>query len=141
MHAKEVTMISARTRSSIMDLESRMSAFVEVLNLPLKLAYVPDPSSAKYGEIKGNAILIYSPDPETAWLTLLHETTEFRLKALTSTYRRIINKLIEALEEEIYSRKESILNQVLSDFCRWRDLEDHTPTGQQQEEKEDTARI
>jgi hypothetical protein len=106
-----------------MDLESRMRSFVKKLGLPLEVEYTPNPCSPRHGEIKGKVVLIYDPDEEDAWHTLLHETTEYRLKDLTSTYRRIINKLIEALEEEIYSRKESILNQVLSDFCTWKELE------------------
>jgi hypothetical protein len=119
-----------------MDLESRMSAFVKKLGLPLEVEYFPDPDSPRHGEIKDNVILIYDPDEEAAWHTLLHETTEHRLKGLTSTYRRVINKLIEALEEEIYSRKESILNQVLSDFCTWKELEDSlAPTKQKQKQR------
>jgi hypothetical protein len=87
-----------------MDLESRMRAFVKKLGLPLKVEYFPDQDSPRHGEIKDSVILIYDPDEEAAWLTLLHEAAEYRLKDLTSTYRRVINKLIEALEEEIYSR-------------------------------------
>jgi len=72
-----------------------MREFVKRLGLPLDVAIVPDLNNPKHGEIKGATILIYDSDPEIAWTTLLHETAEYRLKALTSLCRRLVYKLLE----------------------------------------------
>jgi len=101
------------------DLETRMRAFVKKLGLPLDVCYAPDQNSPRHGEIKDNIIRVYDSDEETAWITLVHETSEYRFNAVTSIYRRIIDKLMEALADEVYSRKEDVLDRIIRDFHTW----------------------
>ena len=106
-----------------MSLEEKMRGFVKKVSLPLEVVHLPDPKNSRHGEIKGDAILIYDSDEEAAWTTLLHEITEYRLKPLIAPYRRLVNKLIEALEAEVYLQKERVLNEVVNDMKVWRNLE------------------
>ena len=82
-------------------------------------------------------VLIYDSDEETAWFSLLHETTEWRVKGLIAPYRRLVNKLIEALEDELYARKEQILDQVVKDFVAWKEFEQASAPTEQAKKKEE----
>lgn len=92
----------------------KMEKCLSELGVPLKLEWSPKPSSKVHGEIKGATIYIYDVNPEDAWSTFLHEIIEFKLKDLTSVYRALINKLIEAIEAITYKQKEEFINFIPS---------------------------
>jgi len=97
-----------------------MNELVKRLNLPLTVSHVPNLDGGRHAEIKGNVILIYDAEEETAWTSLLHEVVEYRLKTVTSTYRRLVNKLIEFVEAEVYAQKELTIERIIRDFETWR---------------------
>ena len=113
-------MLPKLPKNQTMTLEELMNEFVEKLNLPLEVTYVPDSKSSKHAEIKERVILVYDTDEETAWTSLLHELIEYRLRTVTSTYRRLTNKLIEFAEAEVYAKKELTIEQIIRDFETWR---------------------
>jgi uncharacterized phage-like protein YoqJ len=89
--------------------ERKMQAILDTLGVPLTVVWVPDTHQNKHGEIKSSTIFIYSPSESDAWNTFTHEVVEFKFKDVTSTYRAIINTLIEALEKLVYERKEQFI--------------------------------
>lgn len=100
-----------------------MREFVKRLNLPIEVTYVPDPSSPKHGEIKDSVIVISDANPETAWITMLHEVVEWRLRPVLKIYRDAVNSLISLLEQVAYREKEQALSSILNDFMVWRSLD------------------
>jgi len=75
----------------------------------LKLAWVPN-SGSKSGEVIGTTIRVYDLDQEKALDTLRHEFIEYVLtRDLVAPYKKLINKLISLFEEEMYDRKEKLV--------------------------------
>lgn len=79
------------------------------LGSELKLEWTPN-DSAKSGEVTGTTIRIYEADTTKALDTLRHEFIEYLLtRDLVAPYKRLINKLISLFEEEMYDRKEKLV--------------------------------
>ncbi len=75
----------------------------------LKLQWTPN-NGSRSGEITGGVIHIYEADQTAALDTLQHEFIEYVLmNELVAPYKRLINKLISAFEEEMYDRKERLV--------------------------------
>jgi vacuolar-type H+-ATPase catalytic subunit A/Vma1 len=78
----------------------------------LRLEWKPN-SGPKSGEVTGATIRIYEADPTKALDTLRHEFIEYLLtQALVAPYKRLINKLISLFEEEMYDRKERLVERL-----------------------------
>jgi hypothetical protein len=78
----------------------------------LELQWIPNDGS-KSGEVVGTAICIYETDPTKALDTLRHEFIEYLLmQDLVAPYKRLINKLISLFEEEMYDRKEKLIERL-----------------------------
>jgi hypothetical protein len=78
----------------------------------LKLEWSPN-NGPKSGEVTGTMIQIYEADLEKALDTLRHEFIEYLLtRDLVAPYKRLINKLISLLEEEMYDRKEKLVERL-----------------------------
>jgi len=78
----------------------------------LKLQWMPN-NGPKSGEVSGTAIRIYEADPTKALDTLRHEFIEYLLaRELVAPYKRLINKLISLFEEEMYDRKEKLVERL-----------------------------
>ena len=78
----------------------------------LELKWLPD-SSESSGEVIDRTIYIYEEDEARALDTLRHEFIEYILSTeLETPYKRIINKLITAFEEEMYARKERLVERL-----------------------------
>jgi hypothetical protein len=70
-------------------------------------------NGAKSGEATGGTIRIYEEDEATALETLRHEFIEYLLtRDLVTPYKALINKLISLFEEEMYDRKEKLIQRL-----------------------------
>jgi len=78
----------------------------------LKLEWMPN-NGPKSGEVEGTVIRIYEEDEAKALDTLRHEFIEYLLtRDLVAPYKRLINKLISLFEEEMYDRKEKLIERL-----------------------------
>jgi hypothetical protein len=78
----------------------------------LELQWTPNDGS-KSGEIAGTTIRVYEADATKALDTLRHEFIEYILtRDLVAPYKRLINKLISLFEEEMYDRKEDLVERL-----------------------------
>jgi hypothetical protein len=78
----------------------------------LKVEWVPN-DGPKSGEVTGTTIRIYEADTKKALDTLRHEFIEYLLtQDLVAPYKRLINKLISLFEEEMYDRKEKLVERL-----------------------------
>jgi hypothetical protein len=79
----------------------------------LRLQWVPN-NGSKSGEVTGGEIRIYEADEATALDTLRHEFIEYMLmNELVAPYKRLVSKLISLFEEDMYRRKESLVEKLL----------------------------
>lgn len=78
----------------------------------LKVQWTPN-NGPKSGEVTGTTIRIYEAEPTKAMDTLRHEFVEYILTTdLVAPYKRLINKLISLFEEEMYDRKEKLVERL-----------------------------
>ena len=78
----------------------------------LSLEWTPK-NGPKSGEVTGTTIRIYEADQAKALDTLRHEFIEYLLtRDLVAPYKRLINKLISLFEEEMYDRKEKLVERL-----------------------------
>ena len=83
----------------------------------LKVEWLPNNNSEKSGEVLGRTICIYEEDEAEALDTLRHEFVDYILSIEFETpYKRLINKLVAAFEEEMYGRKERLIKKLLKNF-------------------------
>lgn len=79
----------------------------------LKLEWMPN-NGPKSGEVTGGTIHIYEADEAKALNTLQHEFIEYLLmNELVAPYKGLVNKLISLFEEEMYKRKETLVEKLL----------------------------
>ena len=78
----------------------------------LKLQWAPN-KGPRSGEVTGTTIRIYEEDETKALDTLRHEFIEYLVtRDLVAPYKRLINKLISLFEEEMYDRKEKLVERL-----------------------------
>jgi uncharacterized protein Smg (DUF494 family) len=78
----------------------------------LKLQWMPN-NGPRSGEVTRGSIRIYEEDEAIALDTLRHEFIEYLLtQDLVAPYKRLINKLISLFEEEMYDRKEKLVQKL-----------------------------
>jgi hypothetical protein len=97
--------------NALRQLEAELDSLKERFQLAqeLKLEWIPN-NGPKSGEVTDTTIRIYEADPTKALDTLRHEFIEYLLtRDLVAPYKRLINKLISLLEEEMYTRKERLI--------------------------------
>jgi hypothetical protein len=83
------------------------------LTQEINLEWIPN-DGPKSGEVIDTTIRIYEADPAKALDTLRHEFIEYILmNELVAPYKQLINKLISLFEEEMYKRKEILVEKVL----------------------------
>jgi len=92
------------------NLENKLKNILDSLNLPLDVVWIPKANMPIHGEIKENVILIYDAGEKTAIDTFEHEVYEYKFKEVTKLYRVMVNSLIDIIEKEIYSRKETFFD-------------------------------
>ena len=82
------------------------------LGQELRLEWMPN-NGPKSGEVTGTTIRIYEEDETKALNTLRHEFIEYLLtRDLMAPYKRLINRLISLFEEEMYDRKEKLVQRL-----------------------------
>jgi len=82
----------------------------------LKVKWLPN-SNCKSGEVLDRTIYIYEEDEAEALDTLRHEFMDYIFSIeFESPYKRLINKLVAAFEEEMYGRKERLIEKLLKNL-------------------------
>jgi hypothetical protein len=93
------------------ELEKELMALMERLGINgLKVLWTPDDSSKLSGEVKGQVIHVYERDLEKARETLKHEVIDYFVSQPFEPLRRLTNKLIELVNDEVYKRKEKVVD-------------------------------
>ena len=76
----------------------------------LKVEWFPNSNEKKSGEALGKTIFVYEEDEAKALDTLKHEFIDYILSSeIVAPYQKLINKLIALFEEEMYERKEKLV--------------------------------
>jgi hypothetical protein len=92
------------------ELEKELKALMERLDINgLQVLWTPDESSKLSGEVKGQVIQIYEPSFEKARKTLKHEVIDYFVSQPIEPLRKALNKFIELLNEDVYKRKERVV--------------------------------
>jgi predicted nuclease with TOPRIM domain len=103
----------------IKQLELALSKLKEKFQMAdeLKVKWLPNNDCKKSGEVLGRTIYIYEEDETKALDTLRHEFIDYIISIEFETpYKRLINKLIAAFEEEMYGRKERLIEKLLENI-------------------------
>lgn len=79
----------------------------------LKLKWAPNGNNKKSGEVLGRTIYIYERDEAKALDTLRHEFIDYISIEFETPYKRLINKLVAAFEEDMYEKKERLIGRLL----------------------------
>jgi hypothetical protein len=83
----------------------------------LKLRWAPN-SGPVSGEVSGGIISVYEDNEAKALDTLRHEFIEYVLmNELVAPYKRLVNRLIGLFEDEMYRRKENLVEKLLGMCC------------------------
>lgn len=108
-----------RRSDVIIELERELSNLKDRFQMghELRLEWLPNGNSKKSGEVLGSVIRIYEEDEAKALDTLRHEFIEYVLTyELVAPYKKLVNKLISLFEEEMYERKEKLVEKILKVF-------------------------
>ena len=103
-----------RTSETLQRLETELGRLKDRFQMgqELRLEWTANDGS-KSGEVTGTTIRIYEAEPTKALDTLRHEFIEYLLtRDLVAPYKRLINKLISLFEEEMYDRKEKLVERL-----------------------------
>jgi hypothetical protein len=93
------------------ELERELRTLMEKLGINgLKVLWTPDASGKLSGDVKGQVVYIYEPDLEKARETLRHEVLDYFVSQPFEPLRRLTNKLIELVNDEVYKRKERVVD-------------------------------
>ena len=104
----------SRTNPTLQRLETELDHLKHKFQMghELRLQWTPN-NGPKSGEVTDTTIHIYEADPTKALDTLRHEFVEYILvNELVAPYKRLINKLISHFEEEMYDRKEKLVQRL-----------------------------
>jgi len=73
----------------------------------------------KHSEIdtENKLVLIYDEDESEAWKSLFLEALEYHMRKLLDPYLRLINKLVELVEEQAHTEKEKVLDKIVNGFA------------------------
>ena len=112
------------SKQEMLNLEKRMNAVLEALQIPLRVVWLPSKENREHSRIilEEGLIMLHDIDEDEAWKSLFHEILEYRFRSLISPYRELVNKLIEVIERITYKEKERVLEQVMNDFSLWKSL-------------------
>ena len=102
---REILFVAKKVKGA----EKRKKAvFVAIEKLPKTMEDL-ERICAKIKSVKGSY-------EDHALISLIHEILEYRINRLFAPYRKMINSLIELIEQLIYKEKEIVVEQILSDF-------------------------
>jgi len=103
-----------QVNQTLLRLENELASLKKKFQMApeLKLEWKPN-DGPKSGEVIGTTIRIYESDKEKALDTLRHEFIEYLLtRDLVAPYKRLINRLISLFEEEMYDRRERLIEKL-----------------------------
>lgn len=75
----------------------------------LKVKWIPHGNGNLSGEVRGDCVLIYDQDVETALETLKHEIVDYAVSEVIEPYMQVTNKLVALLNERAYQQKERLV--------------------------------
>jgi hypothetical protein len=103
-----------RTNETLQRLETELDRLKSKFQMGHELTIQRTPTDGpKSGEVTGTTIRIYESDKAKALDTLRHEFVEYLLtQDLVAPYKRLINKLISLFEEEMYDRKDKLVQRL-----------------------------
>jgi len=104
---KQVTQL--KNLQSVLEEELERLKCLLKMNYELKVIWLPSNNSNLSGEVKGETIYIYEKDFERALEVLRHEFLDYIISQVIEPYRQIANKLILLINEEVYKRKENLI--------------------------------
>ena len=100
-------------------LESELERLKRTLDLGYELRVEWLPGQVKHfsgkqlsGEVLDGTIYIYDGDEERALTTLRHEFFDYAVCQVIEPYKSIANKLISAMNEEAYRKKEKLIERL-----------------------------
>jgi len=113
--------VPEKNRGEEKTVEMKMNQVLRRLGLNFKVSWQPSPNKQKHGNVnlKEGIIHIFDITEREAWDTLLHEVFEIKFRRITSLYQGLVNSLIDFIERQVYSEKESFLESlplILSEF-------------------------
>ena len=111
--------VTQQRNDIIKQLELALSKLKEKFQMAheLKIEWLPNSNSEKSGEVLDRTICIYEENEAEALDTLRHEFMDYIFSIeFESPYKRLINKLVAAFEEEMYGRKERLIEKLLKNF-------------------------
>ena len=78
------------------------------------VVWIPNSQADREGyiNVKTKTIIIHSETEKRAWEALTHEILELKFRSCFKAYRKIINSLLDVIEEMLYERKEHFLNEI-----------------------------
>jgi hypothetical protein len=83
------------------------------MSYELKVVWLPNGNPNLSGEVKGETIYVYEEELEKALETLRHEFLDYAISQVIEPYRKIANQLIMLLNEEVYRRKEELIEKLV----------------------------
>ena len=96
------------------DLEEELNQLVKKFGLDYQVIIVnKDDGRRGWVDTKNKVIYVNSSDPDEIYKIFLHEILEIKLNPLLNKYVRLVNVLIEYIQDELYREKERFLEDVL----------------------------
>lgn len=95
-------------------LEKKFKEILSILGyVDWDVIWVSDSSSLKRGEIqiKDKIIILYDESPSQAWDTFFHEIIELKLREVINPHRKLVNVLIDFIQDHIYVEKERTIGE------------------------------
>ena len=98
------------------DLEEELSVLVRRFGLDYRVVILNCSGNGRKGWVDRGERVIYicGGDPEEAYRILLHELVEILLAPLLNRYIRLINMLLEYIQNELYLEKERFIDDVIN---------------------------
>ena len=78
----------------------------------LKVVWSPSSSGRLSGEVRGKVIFIYEPDPGKAIEAVEHEVLDYLIAQPIEPLKKMLNKLIEMVNDDVYRRKERVVDKL-----------------------------
>ena len=100
-----------------LDLEEELNKLVKKFGLDYQVIIVnKDDGRRGWVDTKNKVIYIGSSDPDEIYKIFLHEILEIKLNPLLNKYVRLVNALIEFIQDELYREKERVIDELINVF-------------------------
>ena len=97
------------------NLEEEFNRLVKKFGLDYRVIIIENKKDGRNGRVDTQNKIIYvnSKDPEEAYRILLHELIEIKIRPLINKYVRLINVLLDYIQNELYVEKERVIDSLL----------------------------